>query len=520
MKKVIISLFLICALSVMMFGCSEKKDEIYTVEYGETFQLPKKSGMTATVTDANGSPVFVQYGSFIPQVGEYTATYSGGGKKATIKIVCRDTIEPSVTFAEQRLHVSENSIVEIPGYTVYDKSLIASEVITVNDSAGNVIDVNDGKFFVTVGQFTVVCTATDSHGNVGSASMSVITHFDYIDETLAEGVLFDFDEEEYLNLIYSSGSGDELFGSIVRTGYPEIENESSDNGVLRLHSDAEWSTATAQLKLPVAGDVFANDFHSVTFKVAVDKYTEQIKVYNSSTQTVVGSLFGLEPDKWYDLDVDLILYGYTSVFNNIQISAKSDFGVTVYIDQIEYLANVKDVGEYNGIESFNDENYRTRVFQNKYNKEVLGEGYGEDGSVFSIKDSVFKGESDARTVLNVETFGDFGGLSYFFQEQIDMSKAVALKLTMSAEKSLKELRIGCYCGNGKVSEAILSIKPNGYSWSLLGKMGEMKEYVIPISAFNSSTSDGYISGIWVSIVNDGNYENSLSIDDMTIIYNS
>ena len=548
-KKTLIALFAGVALGCTLGACANAAglDQTeFTVELGERFTLPKVEGATITLTNESGAPVKNQFGAFQPSLGKYTAVYDIDGKKTTVTITCVDTITPKIAFNEFESNAVVGDDVPLPPFYVEDNGAIVSQKVTVVNSrgetvlektagAGESIDTDNTTFTAENDVYTITVKAADASGNEGSRTVSVGARERFIDGSLAENTAFDFDEDGYFNLVWSSDSlQEQLVPSVVHSGYPAIADEKQGNGVLKLSSDLEYGYVYTRLKsfAPV-GVRSANKFVA---RLAVDRDTDLVEFY-SGEGTLVGSQYMLKAGEWTNIELSSIKLGLDNGFSDVIIKTRADKsktssgnagGLNLYLDEITYVPLFSDTTlDENTLARFDKEGYIDRMYQNVYNASSFRAG----GSTFEIVDYTGylysrdeNGNNGAKTAytckaMKVTTSVNQGGFTYMFNETLDVSRIKNITVRMDCRYSAQHLWLGAMNGLCK-GGSYNSIAGWQQNWEHLnaGDAHGMTDYRLP--APKTITSDGKISGIWLSVIDGERTGNEIYIESITVEYES
>lgn len=544
-KKGLIAILASAALACALGACGnaaglDKTD--YTVELGERFSLPKVEGATITLTDEAGKPVKNQFGSFLPALGKYTAVYDVDGKKTTVTITCRDTVAPKVVFNEFDSNAVVGDEIALPPFYVEDNGVIVGQkaVVTKRDGSvvlektageGETID-TDNTFFTAENEiYTVTVTAKDASGNEGVRTVSIGARERFVDSNLAENVAYDFDEDGYFNLVWSSGfTQEQLVPSIVRSGYPAIAAEKQGNGVLKLTSDVEYGYVYSSIKSFAPTTIRkANKF---TVRLAADRDTDLVEFYNREG-ALVGSTYMLKANEWTDVDISTIKFGLDNDFTDIIVKTRSDkskssdgSGINLYIDEISYTPLFTDETlDANTLAKFDKKGYESRMYQNVYNASSFRAG----GSTFEIVDYTgykwtrdVNGNNTGKTAysckaMKVTTSVNNGGFTYMFNETLDASRIKNIIIRMDCMYSPNHIWLGAMNGmcRGGSFNSIAGWQQNWQHLNAAEAHG-ITEYRLPSP--KTISSDGRISGIWVSVGDGSRTGNELYIESITVEY--
>ena len=130
---------------------------------------------------------------FFTEVGEYTVNviaedYSGNQAEKSYKITASDSVNPVIEAPQAFISWVVDGKVKLPSVNVID---VAKNTLTITAKDGNDNDVRVENGYLNVaktGVYTLNYTATDTSGNVGTASVKL-----YVKE---KGVIADFNDED------------------------------------------------------------------------------------------------------------------------------------------------------------------------------------------------------------------------------------------------------------------------------------------------------------------------------------
>ncbi len=509
MKKVLV-FFLALSISLFAAACSgggvgglEKE---YSVEFGSPFYLPKVEGdYTVSIKDPNGNDVKTQFGSFRPTVGEYTAEYDIEGKKQSVKIVCTDTTAPVVSFGLYEANVSVGDEITVPGFQASDLSAVSSTSVKVTNSSGGEVTLTDNKWTAENDVYTVTVTAVDAYGNTGTGKAVVTARQSFTDTDRAANVLYDFDEREYINLVYGAENQTNFDAEIVTGGYPAIQSEKSGNGVLKLSTDCNYGDV--YIKFASYETFAARSAGKIVLRVAVDRDTDYVKVINGNGVTA-GAAYMLKKNVWTEVTVDPIDFGYGSVFNNFLLCARADLGLNLFIDEIYYTDRYVPELERGELAVFDNEGYVGRMYQNIYN----GQPWVGGGSTFELVDN------SGTKAVRIKTTQNRGGFTYMFNERIDLAEVESITIRMNCHKSPQHIWVGTMQGTYLGGSSYSDLAGWETDWRHL-YAGQMHDYVItPEQLWTRCCADGYLSGIWMSVIDAYNTEHTIDIESITVQY--
>lgn len=538
-KKGILVTLASTALALALGACGglaglEKTD--YTVELGERFSLPKVDGATITLVDGSGQTVKHQFGAFLPKLGEYVATYDVDGKTAQVKVKCVDTTAPTIEFSEFSQNVVVGDEVTLPAYVAADNGAIVeqkvtvtkrdgAEVLSVTAGMGETIDFAEKKWTAENDSYAVKVSVKDASGNSTEKTVGVSALSEFVDSNLESNVLFDFDEPEYFNLVWATDSSQEqLRATVLTSGYPTLDGDDEANGVLELSSDATYDYVYA--KLVNYASIKAGAAQKIVFKIAADRDTDFVEVINGKTGATAAVKYLLKKGEWYELEVLPIKFGTGYDFSDVVIKTRANNGVKLYIDEISYVPAWidKDLTE-DQLAVFNKQEYVGKMQQNVYN----GHAWVAGGSKFELAE--YNGYQYARdpetgangaktaytcTAMKVTTYTDLAGFSFMFDEPVDVSEISEIVIRMTVIGNPRHLWVGAFNGacKGGSYNAIAGWEAQG--WNHLNAAGAqgMTDYHLP--NVKTISTDGKISGIWISVIDGDETGCEMYIESITL----
>ncbi len=519
---------LIAGTMVFSFvGCGVQtallEESEYFVEFGEVFNEKPTEDCEMSVTDANGTEVKTSYGSFKPTVGEYTIVYTSteSNKKQTVKVFCQDTIAPSVQFKPYNGDVAIGDTVSVPYFEVRDYSKIISQSVKVLSPDGTEVSLNEtNSWQMQEGVYTVIVTATDAYENTANVETKFIARASWIDEDLAENVLYSFNDENYINLVYGRTEYESFTPSIEKSGYPAIETQIDNNGVLALKSDYNYGDVYATFASH--NPIKAKTAQKITFRVAVDRAVDYVKICNNNDD-IAGRIYNLSPNTWYDLEVDPIDFGWGNEMTEFYLYARADQGLTVWVDEVTYTSRWVDTALPIGyLADFDETEYTQNMYQNTYGGVAFATGNGS--SLFSV---VEYPHDTSKRVLKVETTGSKGGFTYMFDEAVRVEDIESITISIDCVYACKNLWLGFMKSDYRSGGATgvqhwydTAIYPNSIPWNgrfdSRGEVNELVELVIPADAL--AKEDSYITGIYLGVIDSVRTSNVIYIDYISVQY--
>ena len=439
----------------------------YSVEFGDAFQIPQMryadgsaSGLavTYTITDPNGTVVRDQYGMLRPTMtGNYTISLVAGDNVATgtMILTCSDTVAPNVVIQNYVGDGMVGESITVPYYTASDKAGIdnSRSNIVVYDPDGTEVAVNNGLFVLTKsGDFTVYINVYDNHGQLTTKTVTVRAALMFVDEAVAnDNVLMDFDEEEYLELVFDVANRDTATREIVTSGYPAIDGEVEGNGVLAIYNPNSTPSTVEDVYTRFrlytgfnTGEVKAS---ALKIRFAVSTDTDYVHLMRDKAYVArYNQKGGLKAGVWYEFVIDPLKWGYYMDFTNFTIKFRDKGQTTLYIDEISWVDPEfvdQDMAE-NSLGDFNEEGYVDISYQNLYNDPTTSRSYCVDGTIF---EHLTEGYPEANPADSTRypgmgadggvvkaTVGYFmGGVSYMFPNVIDVNDIASLEFKLYFE---------------------------------------------------------------------------------------
>ena len=525
----------------------------YTVEYGEPFSVPTAKtadGVTGTVTAVGptGAAVAIQYGSLkLTTVGEYVLTYTAGELTQTVVVLCQDTIAPDVRLQTHTTSGAVGDEIPMPYYTATDKANIdyTRSGTTIYAPDGTEVAATDGYFTLQqAGEYRLVVSVYDNNGVCATINLTTHSAARFQDMAADTDVLYDFDEEDYLDLTFDVEGKKSATRQIATSGYPTIDGEGADNGVLMLY-DPDSQTSTMQdlyVKFRLHTDFVAaeNEVSAIKIRFAVSTNTDYVQILRGnficSRFNMVG---GLEAGVWYEMILDPMQWGYYRELDGFVLKFRDKGQTKLYIDEITYETfDFVDVMEENVLADFDEEQYLTRVFQNIYNDPTTQKSYCVDGTVFEHLTSGYPAANAADAdvypslgatggVIKFTTQYLYGGITYMFPTAVNVNEVDKLLIKFySADPQPISWVIGFFDENTQHLKPTLDIcnvdlpneQPHQFipnQWSYMEITGE------ELAAFTTSE---YVTGVFIQMWPQKFYEPGMNynycvmyLDEITIV---
>lgn len=514
-----------------------------TLEYGVRYTIPNyERNLEIKVTNSSGATVKVTNGAFKPEVGTYAIEVKKGTNVYRYNLKCEDTTAPQVVFNAHVLDVLRGDKVGLPLFVKTDASVITEEnvVLTVKNNSGKIIEYfentdysNNYNYYVDTGADTeskyylVELSVSDPYGNVGKDTCTIYIHDEFNGTTSNDNVLYDFNSNDYINLIYTVDR-QENFQAAITDSNPVLEGAEEDNQVLKLSSDANYKKVYTSLVFPRKNFRFS-DAYKITAKVCTDRDIEWVKIENYKGK-IGGATYNLKANEWRTIEVDPILMGYDlgnydDNYNRFYITSRTNYdsddniGINLYVDDIMIVPNVVDENYVENKETFDNDSYLTRVYQNEYLDNAArtnpNREYQSSTSLFSIEDKFMNGESTPRKVLKVETTALYGGLVYMLPKRVAEEDIDSIVITMSHDYEVKHVLFGVLQADYSSGNFCERIE--------MGKIKTMNKYTLDgariANGYNSIYTgiDSHVTGVWFSCIDDGRTGNIFYIDSIEII---
>ena len=249
-NSILIALGLTCCVSVG-FGAAcavggensivltEGKTQ-YVVDYGEWFDIPEATVNTDakveyTVTDESGAPVKLYNGRFKPSIGSFTITYQAEGfDDVVVTMNCKDDAAPTFSLESFVYGAVSGDVLDVPTFILEDPSGVnydKTEISVYYGEQRTPVEIVDGKYTVdNAGLYSVEVYIEDTLGNHTVVVNEVTVSGAFVDTQLAKTTLMDFDENEYVNIIYPALGYDEIPMSIEKNNLPKDEEGNDSTG--------------------------------------------------------------------------------------------------------------------------------------------------------------------------------------------------------------------------------------------------------------------------------------------------
>ncbi len=458
---VMAALLLLTSCSILGIGSSiTLEKEEFHAEYGERFYIPEPilkgidaSEVSFEVKDSDGNVVTkAALGSFYPEIGTYTVTFTNGKKSVSASIVCADTKGPDIEYIDYIKTVFEGEAITVPTFAASDVSGLKDgsaslkiykglegEVEVTPDENNQIIAEQGAK------AYRFVYTVSDNHSNVGTLELVTEVKADFIDEDIEDNYIWDFDEAEHITLIGSHTSPEVVSPdfSMVTDGIDGIMG-----GALKLSASGEG--IYAGVKLFHGKSVNTGDISRIIVRVYADNDITILSIKALRDDLANIEFADLKGGKWYDLEINpRALYPDATELDSLEISFRNTGNTNLYIDGIYSVPFYTDesLGDY-VLGDFDEEGYLANIEQSGFDigkglvsaeyeiisKENLPEGAlrdGADGGVLKVT---------ANEVWS-EDYGGYGvlgdGFKYYLAEPIN-----------TADINQLFIRFYCESGNG------------------------------------------------------------------------
>ena len=487
-----------------------------TVEYGETYLLPmqvqvggKKTELASMgLYDASGNALKLAYGSYtFKQIGDYTVKYSTAEHSAEYKILCRDTVAPEIKIVGVTTNGSVGDLIRLPVFSYSDaagveKSNVSVEILSPLGVA--VMPQGDYLLLETAGTYTVTLVVKDNNGLETRETISIEALPIYVDEDREEAVLYSFDKPEYIGLVTSFNGDSTISREIVTEGYPALDSEGADNGVLKISSTKSFGDVYTRFMYHE--EVFANTGYRIKIRFAVTTDTDYVKVFrnykNLSNSEIVGQYFGAKANTWYELEINPLEFGYHAEVKDFAVLFRDSGDTVLYIDEIYFtpIAFVDAQLAENTIADFDEDGYMYNVYDNLFIDPTTGGGKRVPGSEFSL---VTANEAPAANgastkapglgmdgkALMIRSTDKWMGMNFMFPEKINVKDVIRLSIRTYLPIRSVAIVVGFF------NESGYDMKSRFWCESL--PRGEWFDWTFPGEALTSFTNTGEISGFFM-----------------------
>ncbi len=347
----------------------------YYAEYGERFYIPEpvlnkadKADVTYEVKDAEGNTVTkAALGSFYPEIGTYTLTYTYDGKTASAKIICADTKGPQIEYIDHTKTVFEGEAITVPTFAATDVSGVQDGSASLKIYRGlegeSEISPNENNQIIAeagVGAYRFVYTVSDIYSNVGKTELITEVKVDYIDVSIKDGYMWDFDEPDYITLVGSHTAADVVApdSSIVTEGVPDI-----DGGALKLSADGDG--VYAGVNILHGKSINTGEISRMIMRVYADRDITILSVKALREDLANIEFSDLKQGTWYDLEINpRALYPDATDVDHLEISFRNTGATNLYIDSIYSVPFYVDTTlDDNVLGDFNENEYLANVEQ-------------------------------------------------------------------------------------------------------------------------------------------------------------
>ncbi len=553
LKNKLYAFFCVCLLvvsSIVLYSCKgEDSFSVYdaagtlvfnegntetTVEYGEAYNLPMQvqiNGKKVTLSslelyNEDGEALRLSYGSYtFKSEGVYTVKYSAEEKIAEYKIICKDSILPEVKIISAEYTGSVGASIALPKFTYSDIAGVEKEnvYIEIVSPSGKTEQAQGTELLLEeAGTYAVTIVVKDNNGLIKRETIEVEALPIYVDETKSDNVLYSFDNEDYIGLVTTFNGDSSITREIVTEGYPVLNNEAEDNGVLKISSTKSFGNVYTRFLLHE--EVPANSGYRIMIRFALSTDTDYVKVFrnykNLENSEIIGQCLGVKANTWYEMEINPLDYGLYVNFRDFALLYRDSGDTVMYIDEI-YFTDMPfadtQIAE-NVVADFDEDGYLYYVYDNIFKDPTTDHGKRVPGSEFSLvgaTEAPAINGSDAKApnlgmsgkALKMVVFDKYMGLNYFFPEKINVKDTISLTLRSYIEKRPNSIIIGCFNEKGyDVGQTLY------YSTSLV--IGEWFDWVIPGEVLKQFTTTEEISGIYLqfTFANSAVMQNTMYID--------
>ena len=363
-RTMIFVLTVVCMFSLMITtsckGCFGDENtssgitveqDTYNVEYGESFIVPEATHqnggtlddgtITAKAYDADGNEIAIDYGTCFFEKGTnkiiYTAT---DGAVKEITVICADTKAPTVTLANFVPATFVGDKYKLPSYTETDISGVdvsASKIqlfkedatTAVAEGKGAEVTIEEAKYYM------LKVTSKDNDGNQETYEYRINIINVFKDTNLADNMMFDFDENDYLQNIIS-GADSKQFNKEIVANYPEATGTIRPEGgalKLTLTEDGPASAYIYKGRKAEKAETF-----SIKVRTYLNEKVEYIYFKDVASGVVVRAftLTDFTSCEWIDLEIKMNAFNAESI-DSLFVEIGGESGAIVYIDQVEIV---------------------------------------------------------------------------------------------------------------------------------------------------------------------------------------
>ncbi len=465
-KWIVILVSILMVFSLLSFAACEMgtrvslslEKEEYHAEFGERFFIPEPivEGISASdvafeVKDEDGNVVTkAALGSFYPEVGTYTVTYTYEKKSVSAKIICADTKGPSIDYTDYVKTVFEGEIITVPTFVANDASGMKEESASLKiykglEGSEEVAPDEDNLITAEVGAkaYRFIYTVEDIHSNVGSVELITEVKEDFIDEDIAQNYIWDFDEEKHLNLI-GEHTGQEVITPSVSIATDGVDG--IDGGALKLSASGDG--VYAGVNILHGKSVNTGDISRIIMRVYADNDITILTISALREDLANIEFADLAKGQWHDLEINpRALYPDAIDVNHLEVSFRVTGDTNFYIDGIYSVPFFTDENlAENVLGDFDEEGYLANIEQAGYD---IGKGLvSAEYRVIAkedLEDGALKDGADGG-VLKVnaydvwaEDYGGYGvlgdGFKYYLPEPINTA-------------DINQMFIKFYCASG------------------------------------------------------------------------
>ena len=351
-KSTFVALMATSLVGATLFGCSNHTvsirlesdfDADKTYEYTDkeiTFPLatainsdgkPISYDVAYEVVSSTGETQTSEFPSFKLGVGDYQFIYSCQGQKLSYPFHVRDTTAPNIIFSNvpaSLFYEAGMGDQPLPDYEIDDLSwgdnatVDAELYFTPGDGEKQKISYNpmNNRYPVTgFGTFEYVVTATDERGNKAIQSVTWLAKdYSWVDPSLEEGTLSDFNEAGYVNYI-KTGDVNQYYSIGNNFTAESLETFEGAHGVFHLNmgfSQEGYNSVSIKLAKPYTYADLEGKYLSVRAYVAGDGLFDQFgfagnhkdtRAADGQYRAEISTVGGLEIGQWktYSIGLDI-----------------------------------------------------------------------------------------------------------------------------------------------------------------------------------------------------------------------
>ena len=443
--------------------------------------------------------------------------------------MCRDTVAPEVKIISAEYTGSLGESIALPKFSYSDAAGVERENVTLEivSPSGKTVDFQGSYLLLEEsGTYSITIVVKDNNGIVKREEIKVESLPIFVDESKETNVLYSFDSEEYIGLVTTFDADSTISREIVTEGYPALDGESENNGVLKVSSTKTFGNVYTRFLMHE--DVLASSGYRMIIRFALSTDTDYVKVFrnykNLENSEIIGQKLGVKANTWYELEINPLDYGLYVNVKDFAFLYRDSGDTVLYIDEI-YFTEMPfadtEIAE-NTVADFDEDGYLYYVYDNIFKDPTTDHGKRVPGSEFSLvsqEDAPNANGDSTRTpnlgmsgkALKMVVFDKFMGLNYFFPEKINVDEILHLSLRTYIEKKPNSIIVGFFDELGydlgeTVYFSTTLVAGEWYDWSMAGE------------ALKRFTNTDEISGIYLqfTFADGAVMKNTMYIDEIFV----